>query len=276
MTTILAATDLSHRADRAVARAFRMAAGLDAKLCVATVLDGDLPERLTAQLLDEAKALLVDFCKAQPGADQVDWHARADLGDIATDLHAVADEIGADLIVFGLHRQRMFLDGFRETTLEHLVRVARRPVLLVREPADHDYARAVAAVDASPASTAALRAARRFLPDAKIHSFHACWTGLGGGFERDPQHVMGKAQLRETRSKIDEWSREHLPEGVERPEVIDGALGAVFAAEIDRRHAQVAILGAHARHGLAHWVLGGFASELVRDPPCDLLIGRPV
>ena len=178
--------------------------------------------------------------------------------------------------MLGLHRRRAFFDTFRETTLEHLVRTSTRPVLLVASPSDHDYTHAVAAVDASPAATAALEAARQWAPGAAIFSFHAVYTGLGGSMARDPESIMGKALLDDTRAQIRAWAEAGgLPEGVAEPEVIDGALNAVFASELTTRSADLVIIGAHARHGLAHRVLGGFARELVRDPPTDLLIGKP-
>ena len=276
MTAILVATDLSPRADRAVGRAFRLAAEHGADLTVVSVIDGDLPERLSAPLVREAEVLLSDFCGAQIGAGDVSWTSRVDTGDVTSDLHTVADEIGAELIVLGLHRTRALFDSFRETTVEHLVRTATRPVLLVAGPADHPYERAIAAIDASPAATVALKAARRWMPDAEIFAFHAVYTGLGRASERDPAHVMAEAQLREARRQLRLWADAGgLPEGVAMPEAVDGALGAVFASEIVGRSAQLAILGAHARHGLAHRLLGGFAREIIRDPPCDLLIGKP-
>lgn len=276
MPKILAATDLSPRADRAVARAFRLAAEHDADLTVLTVIDGDMPEKLTAPLVEQAKALLDDFCGIQTDEEKVRWSSQVRTGDASRDIHDCVEETGAELIVLGLHRHRALLDAFRETTLERLVRTATRPVLLVAAPADHAYERAVAAIDASPAATVALRAARRWMPDAAIFPFHAVRTGLGRAPVGDPDDVMGETLVRETRRQMRLWvDAGGLPEGVSPPQVIEGALLPVFQGELATHSAELAILGAHARHGLAHRLLGGFARELIRDPPCDLLIGKP-
>ncbi len=276
MTHILVATDLSPRADRAVARAFRLAAAHQLPLTVLYVIDEDLPDRMTAPLVDEAKALLDEFCAIQPDADRVDWTAHAQIGDVSEDIHSRAEADGADLIVLGLHRRRALLDSLRETTLERVIRTAQRPVLLVANPADHDYQRAVAAIDASPAASAALRAARRWMPDAAIFSFLAVQTGLVAGMVNDSEHIMGEALLREARRALRDWAEAGgLPEGVPGPLVVEGPLGPLFQSELTTHSAELAILGAHARHGIAHRVLGGFTRHVARNPPCDVLIGRP-
>ncbi len=276
MTHILVATDLSPRSDRAVARAFRLAEAHQARLTVLHLIDGDLPERMTLPLVGEAKALLDDFCAIQPGADRVDWTARVQTGDASEDIGVRADRDGAELIVLGLHRRRALLDAFRETTLERLVRNARCPVLLVANPADHDYERAVAAVDASPAASIALHAARRWMPGATIFSFCAVDTDLGPGLVSDPEHIMGETDLREARRILRQWADAGgLPEGIPDPVAVEGTLGPLFLSELTTHSAQLAILGAHAKGSIVHRVLGGFTRDVVRDPPCDVLIGRP-
>lgn len=275
MTRILVATDLSPRADRAVARAFRLADAHKAALTVLMVMDHDFPERVLSVLRTEALDHLNSFCEAQSGAASVDWTARIDTGDPAKDIQSVAKDIDADLIVLGLHRRRVMLDSLRETTLEYVVRHIRKPVLLVASQADEAYERVLTAVDFSPASTAALQAVRIWAPDAEVRAFHAVFTGMGRADQRDPDHIMAKAILNETRSSMDAWIADGgLPEGLAEPDIIDGALGAVFDAEMVKRKPNLIAFGAHARHGLAHGMLGGFARSLVRDPPTDLLIAR--
>ena len=214
MPHILVATDLSPRADRALARAFRLARNHGASLTALNVIDSDLPDKLTAPLVEDAQKHLEEFCASQDAANEVDWSVKTVTGDPSSDIHVAAVQTKADLIVLGLHRRRALFDALRETTLERLVRTATRPVLLVAAPADHDYKQAVAAVDASPAASAALTAARQWAPGAEIHAFHAVYTGLGGSMARDPEHIMGEALVRDTEHQIRVWaSSGGLPAG---------------------------------------------------------------
>jgi len=275
MPRILVATDLSPRADSAVIRAFRLAGEHGADVTALSVIDDGLPERLSVPLVVQAQILLEEFCELQPKSGSVKWNVQIERGDSSEDIHSIAEAIGADLIILGLHRRRALFDSLRETTLERIVRGASQPVLLVAGEAEHDYESVVAAIDFSPASTSALKAARRWAPGATISAFHAVYTGLGGVNVRDPERIMAKALLRDTERALDDWAKTGLPEGVSKPEIVDGAFTPILEAYCRTHTPQLIAIGAHARHGLAHWLLGGFASELIRDPPCDLLIGRP-
>lgn len=276
MTHILLASDLSARSDRAMARAFRLAASQSATLTALHVVDGDMPAELADRLTGEAQKHLERFCAAQVGAEAVEWSARVDRGDPGADIHGVAEEIGADLIVIGLHRRRAFFDSWRETTMGSLVRMSAHPVLLVAEPADHDYRRVLAPIDFSPAATAALKAAYRWAPGAEIRAFHAVHAAISRMDGHDPDHVMAKAHLHDVEDEAKRWvAGGGLPEGVSAPRVIEGGIGMVLDHERQAFAPDLIALGAHARHALERRVLGSFARDLVRDPPTDLLITRP-
>ncbi|MEM1064227.1 MAG: universal stress protein [Pseudomonadota bacterium] len=276
MAHILLASDLSERSDRALARAFRMAASQDATLTALHVVDGDLPVDLSRRLVSEAKTHLERFCAAQVGADKVTWSARVDRGDPAADIHAVAEELGADLIVTGLHRRRAFFDSWRETTLGYLVRMSAHPVLLVAEPADHEYRRVLAPIDFSPAATAALNAAHRWAPGAEIRAFHAVHAAISRMDAHDPGHVMAKAHVHDVEDAARRWADAGgLPPNIAAPRVIEGGIGTVLDHERQAFDPDLIAIGAHARHALERRVLGSFARDMVRDPPTDLLITRP-
>ncbi|MBT8455260.1 MAG: universal stress protein [Rhodobacteraceae bacterium] len=276
MAKILVATDLTPRADRAISRAFVLAREHGADLTVLHVIDGDLPEVIAKRMRSEVGTYLARICKGNKGADTVNWSAQIEAGSPETAIASCAKDLPADLVVLGLHRPRSVLDKMRTATLEHIVRNCGQPVLLAALPAEQPYQTVLAAVDFTPASTAAIATVQHWAPKAKIHAFHAVYTGLGRVGSRDTDHAMARAILSETRTVCDAWmDRNGMLGDIDPPEIIEGALGSVYDRKQLELKPQIIALGAHARHGLAHWVLGGFARNLIRDPPCDLLITKP-
>ena len=129
MKRILVATDLSSRSELAVMRAAALAKARNAELTVLNVLDDDQPPVLIApQRLAIANLLEVNgqALKERLG---VESKAIVRVGDPVVVINAVAEEIGADLLVMGAHRHTPLRDLFIGTTLERVVRNAKIPVL---------------------------------------------------------------------------------------------------------------------------------------------------
>lgn len=101
MKRILVATDLSSRSELAVMRAAALAKARNAELTVLNVLDDDQPPVLIApQRLAIANLLEVNgqALKERLG---VESKAIVRVGDPVVVINAVAEEIGADLLVMG-------------------------------------------------------------------------------------------------------------------------------------------------------------------------------
>jgi nucleotide-binding universal stress UspA family protein len=272
MRHVLAATDLSPRSDRAVERAFRLADRLGARLTVFTAVDDAMPARLARVMLAETEGHLTAFCESLSDGGRIRFETRVTQGDpveLVPDT-VIAEE--ADLLVLGLHRRRAYLEGLRETTLERALRLAGVPVLLVRNPASEDYRTVLAAVDFSPAATAAIRAAHALAPDAVIHGIHAVEPSIAIALAgTTPEGTLADAQAACAR-----WlDQTALPSGMARPEIRQGELPPVFLAAFGRVSPDLVAVGAHARRGLVHRRLGSFALELLGDPPADVLFALP-
>ncbi|MDJ0824858.1 MAG: universal stress protein [Rhodobacter sp.] len=276
MDTILVATDLSPRADRAVRRAFKLAAKMGAHVHVAHTVDHGLPESLAARVTDEATRLLDQFCAYVAGADGPRFTLHIGHGDVSTDIHDLARTVDAGLLILGVHHRRPILDLIRETTVERLVRLSHRPVLIVHDRADHDFAKVLSAVDFSPSSTAAAKLATRLFPDADQRGFHAVYVPFQGLTDPAGHAADARVYLREAKADLGAWAaREGTEALAEKTEVAEGALHQVLDRLIVGWHPDVLTLGAHGRTGKAPFLLGSFANDLMRDPPCDLLIVRP-
>ncbi|MGB8621400.1 MAG: universal stress protein [Paracoccaceae bacterium] len=273
--SFLVATDLSPRADRAVSRAFDLAQSHGATLTLLYVIDDAMPEEMAREMQKAAGPKLARFAESRRGAEGVAHIEKAEIGDPCAVIARAAEETGADLLILGLHRDRPFQDLIHETTMERIVRTTSQPVLLVRDPMDHPYATVLSAVDFSPASTAALRLAATLVPQAKLHAVHALhipyrgFMGVGGRAE------TALPFRHEAESMREEWRKAGaLPDALGEVEIVEGAARSVLTAKIAELRPDLLTVGAHGRAGAAPALLGSLANDLMRNPPCDLLIAR--
>lgn len=272
MQHILAATDLSIRSERALRRAFQIAAAESAKLTVLHVVDEDLPKAIADRMKTDAEDDLARLCAS---ISEAPVEIRVQIGDAVQDIAAAAAAIDAELIVLGVHRPRPFWDMFTGTTLERVVRSTVRPVLLVVDSVDHPYSSILCGIDLSPASAAAVRMAIQVAPKAKVHSFHAVHIPFRGLVGPEPGSRALDPFIAEAQEDLDAWwQTAKLPEGIDKPVPDIASVTESF----DRKKAEVApdllAIGAHGRPALSTTLLGSFTEEVLGTPPCDVLVVR--
>lgn len=272
MQNILVATDLSERGDRAVSRAARLARDLGARLLVVTVVDGELPDDIADAYTEGAEAALDRIVAALGKLAKTGYQRHVLRGDPALAIATLAQAEAADLLVIGTHRERPFVDAFRDTTMERVVRQARCPVLIARNPAAGPYRGVVGAVDFSPAAAAALRAAAAIAPKARLCAVHALHIPFKGLMPTETDAPF----LREARAAERDWRKsEALPEALDKVEIVEGAVLDVLAEAIRKNGADLVAVGAHAGAGLVTSLLGGFATGLIRNAGADVIVARP-
>lgn len=269
MKQIVVATDLSERSDRAVERALRLAAECNAICTVVSIVDEALPLDFATEIRNSTERQLRMMLDAHSGKDAV---VDVQIGDVPAGVLGIAFEREADLLVLGIHRLRGFMDAIRETTMERIVSLSRHPVLMVREPVNAPYARVLVPVSFSRECAAAVVAASRVAPNAKITSFHALhvpFSGLTGGRESE----MEKWIREETEQQAREWQARYSLSGVP-PEIKTGSVFGILDQMLGTEEPDLLAIGAHTRSGPGFHRLGGFASGLIRRPPTDLLVAR--
>lgn len=273
MSCILVATDLSIRSDRAVQRALRLGRAMGLPCRIVSVIDDDLPSDLLSKRRAEVAARLsrmVDHASA-PGQDV---SCEVITGDVDAAVLAEAEAQDAALLVLGLHRARPLQDLIRETTMVRIVRGTRRPVLLVRDPADHDYARALVPVSFSRSCESALRMVRAIAPSAELHAFHAVPIPFSGLTGERPGGAMARALCAEATAERDRWlatlGNGPSPAGIE---IISGGRAEIMA-RLAAEGPDLIGVGAHTRSGFVPQVLGSFVTDLIATPPCDVLVAR--
>jgi len=273
---ILVTTDMSDRSEPAMQRAFALGRQRGARVVALAVVDDAMPRELSGDLVSGMSRHL--DAQADALAEDENHNTRVALGDPTEEILRAIDELRPALVVMGVHRRRGFLDALRETTMQRIVRRTAQPVLLVRNPTRESYDDILAALDYSPASTAAIRLAAALCPGARITPVHALDIPYGGllGTAAESRAGLQAAFTRDTRAGDAAWRREtDLPEGLARTRIETGTAYGVLKRVAEELGAQMICVGAHGRVGAAPAFLGSLASDLMRDPPCDVLIARP-
>lgn len=272
--TIIAATDLSHRGDYALRRGFALARAHKARLIVLTVIDDAAPPQIVTEVTEAAQKSLDTF--AQAHGNGVDYEIRVEEGDPTGDILACVEREKADLLIMGSHRDRSFLDLVRETTAQRITRLAQVPVLLAADRYERPYEDIVLGADFSPNSTAGAGLAAALAPGARIRPVHALQVPY-----RSMLAPTGNAdELLRSFSKEPMQNDAHwrdisvLPDGLTVTEVIEGSAASVLGDVARKTDAHLIVVGAHGRVGQHRAFLGSVASDLMRNPPCDVLIVR--
>lgn len=273
---ILAATALSERAASVPQRAALLARALDVPLVLVTVIPpsstgagrfrlkrNKLTEETATAALDALAATMTDLTVTRLVRN----------GRVAPTIAALVSEYDAGLVVLGLHKERLVLDTLRLTTMEQITLAVPCPVLVAHRPDVTPYRRVLGAVTFAPASVRAMAMAARLAPGAEFHAIHALEItsrDRRAGTSLQDSAVMTEAQLlREAFLQMPE-----LPPDLHLPEIIPGGVHEVISYRVTELQPDLLVIGSHS--GRNPNTLGNFARDLMRAPPTDLLIAKPV
>lgn len=268
MKSILIATDLSERSDRAIKRGLMLARSLGAEATLASVVDDDLPQDMVGARVERTRAHLE--ASVQELGEGVPCTVSVITGEPVSRLVSLVNGPGHDLVVMGRHRPRAFFDSLRRTTVESVVAQSLNPVLLVSGPVHGPYRKMLAPVAFSLACLRAVALAREIAPEAAEEVFHA-WMAPFEGLSTGGGDEMRKAVEEETREQSRIWAGGLSP----APEVSlrHGGVMPRLEAEVRSFGPDLIAVGANTR-SMSFTALGSFTSELVRNPPADILISR--
>jgi nucleotide-binding universal stress UspA family protein len=275
MKSILTATDTHADSDRALARAVRLASTLGARLTVISVME-DTAEDAALTL---RRGLVEGQLGLHAGAEALETEVIVTAGDPVHEIAHASAKASADLVVLGRHHHRKILDGFRATTAEKILQKLTCPALLAVEPPVQAYRRVLAPIAFSDACAASVAAARKLAPDAEMELIHAVQSPYYGavaapGVVGDVAHMVDPAPfVAEAKARAKEWMGDGAEQDIAFP---TGPLRFVFDARFNEAPADLVCLGTHTKDGAIETIfLGSFTADLLRDPPCDLLIAPP-
>jgi len=271
------ATDLSARSDRALERAVDLARTRGAHLTIVHVIDGHLPASLAAGQEATARGTISDHIAKLAPQDRAGIGITVAFGRPHVEILATSEKVDADLIVVGAHRADAFMDLFRGTTAERVIRAARVPVLLVKDRMSKPYQRVMVGVDFSVYSKQAAGFAERFVPQGVFHLVHAYDVPFSGFlYGKKKQDEIRKRDQMGFQKKIDGEMTAFLADLKAEPPKFqtvlqEGSAQQVILEQIDQLKPDLLVIGTHGLTGIAHAFLGSVAEDMLREPPCDVL-----
>jgi nucleotide-binding universal stress UspA family protein len=244
----------------------------DALVSLRDVFD---PRDLAGAVAEQARMELEVLSQEIEGRHGIRVERQLRSGNVVNELNAASGE--EDVLVLGARGASPVREFVLGTTAERLVRLARRPVVVVRGEPERDYGQVLVAVDFSAASEAALRAALRLAPRAAVHVLH-CYDvpfegklRLAGASDadidrcRDRQLAQAQQQLQALLERAGDGRAigTLLRRGDPRLELLQSAadLGADLVA-----------VGKQGRSLVGDALLGSLTSWAVSECPCDVLV----
>ena len=263
--TVLLASDLSARSDRALDRAVMLGSELNASVTLLHVLDKAAAARDTHEVIEQIRADLPDSAAA------VD--IRVEPGSPPKTIAAAAE--GADLIVTGVARHTSLGDITLGTAVDYIVRRATVPVLVVKKRPKARYERLVVATDFSDCSVDAITAAAALFPDAEIHLVHAYAIPYSGWLKSDEVEREIREEAEESMEKF--LADPALPEAVRprlHPHIGFGQIEVVVYRALREHDASLLVLGTHGHSGFVQATIGSNATTMLTGAPSDVLMVR--
>lgn len=278
--TILLATDLSARCDRALDRAAQLARQWAARLVVLHVVEPAAAEmldnnrRLRQQPFD--RLLLAERrLRADLEIDGLDHLILVEEGDPAEAIARIAGERDC-LVVTGLARDETLGRFSLGTTVHRLLRRLTVPVLVVKARVRHEYRYVVVATDLSDSSKRGLDIALGWFPDQRVEMFHAYETPFSG--------LMGDAAeyQRQHRAAIASQCMDFLA-GAPVPDearhrvslrMEQGDAAPLLRDHVDASDVDLVVLGSQGRSAALDVLFGSTANEILHSVTCDALVVR--
>lgn len=285
--SILLATDLSARSDRAHARAVQLAQQWQAALLAVVVVPSDASfSRANAYVEDDE-----DAPPPETPFERIAREAREDLADAGVPVQVrvasgavgptvlgLAHEAGAGLIVTGTARADAVQRIDPGSTLNWLARHSDVPVLAVHDRVRGPYAHVAVASDHSQAARCALATADAWFTDARqrslVHAYDVPLATMSAPAEARAA-TLGAARENAQRESAD-YLAGILGEHASRWEV-QAQLGNPVRLVREFAHqsqVDLTVMASHGRNRLVDRLIGSVATRLLETVPNDLLVVR--
>lgn len=281
LKSIMVATDLSARSDRALERAVILAKQHTASLTVLHVVASDRALAARERTMSAAKADIETAIGRAGGGTDLNVAIEVIAGKGHKDILATADRVQSDLIITGVHRNESGRRPITGTTMERVVRGAAFPVLVVAGRAAGPYARIMIGADFSDCSREAIRSGLAIAPDVETHILHAFNVPFPAlqpdaatrrtvekEHEQKMADMLEEGMVAETHNALKNLKLKKRLHTIFR----HGDARLVLRKEVDRVAPDLLVLGTHGRAGIAHAIIGSVAEDFLNAPPCDVLV----
>lgn len=284
--TILIATDLSARCDRALDRAVHLARRWQARLIALSVVEPgtlttkpirSMPKPSWTNVAHDPVQHAFNQLRRNALATDVDISLRVEEGKVGEMLNQVAKEEDAGLIVTGIARSESLGLAILGSSVDWLARHATVPVLVVRERSRGPYQSIVVASDYSPTSRLALEASACLFPDLDTTLFHSFTVSFAGmmdanrdsSIEQGRQDALDKGRAFLDESDLSPEQRARVQLLAEHGEPVRLIYEYVRDHDID-----LIALGTHGRGALFDILIGSIAKRILETAATDVLLVR--
>ena len=282
--SILLATDLGARSDRALDRAVQLAKGWQSPLVVATVIEagagridlmalrdppdwyrGEDPEQVAERQLLEAMS-----------AQGVDARFRVERGPPGDRLLEVAEAEGCDLVVAGVARHESLGRAVLGSTVDRLARRSPVPVLVVRGRVQGPYRRMLVASDWSASAEHAMRTAMAMFPQSAITVLHGYEVPMAGLMDTTREQMLAAVRDQALADGREFIARCQPPGGVGSVSLVveRGDPSLLMRMYASQYPVDLAVVATQGRSALLDVMLGSVAQRLLEDLPLDTLVVR--
>lgn len=183
-----------------------------------------------------------------------------------------------DLLVIGQRAKNPLLDLIRAHLANRVAEKSRRPVLVVRRPAQSPYRQVLLPVDFTPSSDAAAIVAFAISRGSRLDVFHACETSIESRLRRaqvsaETIRQSIKAERRmlvdRVRRKLDDLDYDGAEAMIS---VGRGPAVASILEQVHERGADLIVTGRQHRSWLLGALIGSVSMRLMKESGCDVLI----
>jgi nucleotide-binding universal stress UspA family protein len=275
--TILLATDLSARCDRALERAAQLAKEWQAQLIALNVIDApDSPDQVLAWVENRTDDTVLNIAAKQMARDVSGLGIMVSMqvihsADTASTIKQTALSTNSDMVVTGMARNEILGRFLLGSTVTSLARSLPMPLLVVRNRVHDAYQRILVATDFSEHSRQALLLASRLFPKRTLLVYHAHEMPFSS-FSGKHTETINNIEHGEYANFI---NNSKLSANVSIKPVIElGMLAPALTQYVRNHDIDLVIIGSNSNHGLVDNILGSNASELLDWLPCDTLVVR--
>ena len=282
--SILLATDLGARSDRALERAVQLARDWQSPLVVATVIEAGAGRIDLMALLDPpdwyrgedpeqvAERQLLEAMSAQG----VDAEFRVERGPPGDRLLEVAEAEGCDLVVAGVARHESLGRAVLGSTVDRLARRSPVPVLVVRGRVQGPYRRMLVASDWSASAEHAMRTAMAMFPQSAITVLHGYEVPMAGLMDTTREQMLAAVRDQALADGREFIARCQPPGGVGSVSLVveRGDPSLLMRMYASQYPVDLAVVATHGRSALLDVMLGSVAQRLLEDLPLDTLVVR--
>lgn len=280
--SILLATDLSARSDRALDRAVQLAKQWRSRLTVLHVLED---ARASLNSADP----LPSWRRPPDPLNAIRKDLAADLGEIADmttilieegdTVEAVAGAAGmtrSELIVIGVARSGLLGELMLGRTVDGLLRRCPEPLLVVKARPRRQYQHIVVATDFSESSRHAFDAAARFFPDNALTVFHAYDPPMSGltGDAAAYRHEYRKIAEQDCEDFLQEAEKHQANWRRPRMMIEYGTPNHLLNDYVADNSADLVVVGTQGRSAIFDVLIGSVAKRILEDVSCDVLLVR--